>query len=35
VQPGSTRHFEFWYRDPAAGGANFNASNALTLTFVN
>ncbi len=31
--PGSTWKFQFWYRDPAAGGAGFNLSNGLSLTF--
>ncbi len=31
--PGSVREFEFWYRDPVAGGAGFNASNALQIRF--
>jgi hypothetical protein len=26
--------FQFWYRDPAAGGAMFNASNAIQFVFV-
>lgn len=26
---GETGYFQFWYRDPAAGGAGFNLSNAL------
>lgn len=33
VTPGSTWNVQFWYRDPAAGGAMFNASDALALTF--
>ena len=32
---GSTWHFQFWYRDPAAGGAGFNTSGALEVTFEN
>lgn len=28
-----TRHFQFWYRDPLAGGAGFNLSSALSITF--
>ncbi|MCB9915082.1 MAG: hypothetical protein H6828_08025 [Planctomycetes bacterium] len=31
---GSTFHFQYWYRDPAAGGAAFNLSDGLTATFV-
>ncbi len=29
---GSTRNFQFWFRDPAAGGAAFNLSNAVSIT---
>ena len=25
--------FQFWYRNPAAGGAYFNLSNGLEITF--
>ena len=32
-QPGDTRCFQFWYRDPVAGGANFNLSDALSVQF--
>jgi hypothetical protein len=31
LAPGDTRYFEFQYRDQAAGGANFNGSNALEV----
>lgn len=31
---GSTWNFQAWYRDPAAGGAAFNLSNAFSVTFV-
>jgi len=31
VVPGSRWNFQFWYRDPAAGGANFNLSNGLSV----
>ncbi len=31
--PGSTWFFQFWYRDPAAGGAGFNLSDGLQATF--
>jgi len=31
--PGSTWNFQFWYRDPAAGGSNFNLSDALSVQF--
>jgi len=34
VSPGSTWGFQFWYRDPQAGGALFNASNAVSFEFV-
>lgn len=33
VTPGSTWHFQHVYRDPAAGGANFNATNGASITF--
>ena len=29
----STWHFQLWYRDPIAGGAGFNLSDALEFTF--
>jgi len=35
IVPGSTRYFEFWHRDPAAGGAAFNASDGLAVVFCN
>jgi hypothetical protein len=28
---GQTRHFQYWFRDTAAGGANFNTSNAMSI----
>jgi hypothetical protein len=28
-----TWNFQAWYRDPAAGGANYNSSDALSVTF--
>ena len=31
--PGSTWYFQVWYRDPAAGNANFNLSDGLRVTF--
>jgi hypothetical protein len=31
--PASTWYFQFWYRDPAAGGAKFNLSDGLQVTF--
>jgi len=33
ITPFSTWNFQLWYRDPAAGGANTNASNGLSATF--
>ena len=30
---GMTRYFQAWYRDPAAGGAFFNLSDGLSVTF--
>ena len=33
ITPGSTWNFQAWYRDPAAGGASFNLSDAVELTF--
>ena len=30
---GATLRFQFWYRDPAAGGAGFNLSDALAVKF--
>ena len=33
ITAGSTWHFQSWYRDPAAGGAFFNLSDGLILTF--
>jgi photosystem II stability/assembly factor-like uncharacterized protein len=30
---GSTERFQCWYRDPAAGGAAFNSSDGLRVTF--
>jgi hypothetical protein len=34
IHPGDSRDFQLWYRDPSAGGAAFNASNALNATFL-
>ncbi|MCP3920810.1 MAG: hypothetical protein GY711_35230 [bacterium] len=34
LMPGSTWVFQAWYRDPAAGGAGFDLSNGLELTFL-
>ena len=33
IAPASTWHFQFWYRDPAGGGAAFNLSDGLTVAF--
>jgi len=33
ITPGSSWSFQFWFRDPPAGGAFFNTSNALTAEF--
>jgi hypothetical protein len=33
LQPGETRVFQCWYRDPAAGGAMFNFSDAVEVRF--
>ncbi|MBL8858056.1 MAG: hypothetical protein JNL28_06105 [Planctomycetes bacterium] len=33
VQPTSTRYVQFWFRDVPAGGAAFNTTDALELTF--
>jgi hypothetical protein len=33
ITVGSTWRFQFWYRDPPAGGANFNLSNGESATF--
>lgn len=35
IAPGSTRYFQCWYRNPAAGGAGFNLSDGLAATFCN
>lgn len=34
ITAGSTWNFQFWYRDPAAGGSNFNLSNGLSVGFL-
>ena len=31
---GSTRNFQYWFRDPAAGGAFFNTSNAVSIAIL-
>jgi hypothetical protein len=33
INAGETWSFQFWYRNPAAGGANFNASDGLQVEF--
>ena len=33
IHAGSTWNFQFWYRDPSAGGAGFNFTDALSITF--
>ena len=33
ITPGSTWSFQWWYRDPAAGGAGFNLSSGIRVTF--
>lgn len=33
ITAGSTWNFQFWYRNPAAGGAGFNLSNGLSIRF--
>lgn len=33
IPPGLPIHFQLFYRDPAAGGAGFNTSDALIVTF--
>jgi glucose/arabinose dehydrogenase len=35
IGPGVTKNFQLYYRDPAAGGAQFNTSDALSVTFCN
>lgn len=35
VLPGSVWHYQGWFRDVAAGGAGFNTSDSLSLTFTN
>ena len=29
---GTTCHFQYWFRDPAAGGARFDASDAFSIS---
>jgi hypothetical protein len=33
ITPGSSWNFQFWYRDPNAGGSKFNLSNGLHVDF--
>lgn len=33
VRPGDTRYYQFWYRNVAGGGAGFNTSDGLSVTF--
>ncbi len=33
-QVGATWNFQYWYRDIPAGGAGFNLSDALSVTFL-
>jgi hypothetical protein len=33
IQPGTSWNFQFWYRDPAGGGAGFNLSDAVMIPF--
>lgn len=33
LSPGSTWNFQAWYRDPLAGGAGFNLTNAVSVNF--
>jgi hypothetical protein len=35
IQAGELWNFQFWFRDPMAGGATFNLSDALEITFCN
>ena len=34
IDPGSTWNFQWWFRDPLDGGAMFNLSDGLAVTFV-
>lgn len=34
ILPGTTWHFQGWFRDPAAGGAGFDLSNGLHINFL-
>jgi len=33
IHAGESWNFENWYRDPAAGGANYNGSNGLDIIY--
>ncbi len=33
ITSGSTWYFQYWYRDPAGGGASFNTTNGLAVPF--
>jgi hypothetical protein len=33
IAVGTTWYFQLWYQDPAAGGAGFNLSDGLSVTF--
>jgi hypothetical protein len=33
INAGDTVNFQFWFRDPAAGGAAFNLSDALEVNW--
>ena len=33
ISPGESWHWQFWYRDPFAGGSGYNLSDGLTLLF--
>lgn len=33
IEPGDTRRFQCWFRDPAGGGLGFNLSDGLSVTF--
>ena len=33
ITPGSTWNFQAWFRDPMAGGAFFDLSDGLSVTF--
>ena len=33
IDPGSTWNFQYWFRDPIAGGANFDFTDAVQINF--